>query len=184
MSHHFGAAPSREDRQRFFEQAIWPHLAAAYHFARWLVPNHHDAEDVVQESFVKAFKSAETFRGSDARPWLFAIIRNSAMNFLNRNRQGKDTSLDDATEPVDASPNPEATLQEEQRRREVRRAIARLPEEFREALLLREMEGMAYKEIAYVLKIPVGTVMSRLARARALLIEELLGGKEAEHELR
>lgn len=168
------------EQNQAFERAIWPHLAAAYNFARWMVRNHHDAEDIVQESFVKAFKSAETFRGADARPWLLAIVRNSALNFLSRRRQQKATSMEDSPDPVDSSPNPEASLDQVRRDETVRNAIARLPLEFREALLLREMEGMAYKEIAFVLKIPIGTVMSRLSRARALLVEELIVQKEAQ----
>jgi RNA polymerase sigma-70 factor (ECF subfamily) len=158
---------------------MWPHLAAAYNFARWLVHDHHDAEDVVQESFVKAFKSAETFRGSDVRPWLLAIVRNTAINLLNRNRQQGTEALPDAAEPADAAPGPEASLDQTQRGELVRAAIARLPQEFREALLLREMEELSYKEIAQVLKVPIGTVMSRLSRARALLVGELIVQTEA-----
>lgn len=164
--------------QQSFERAIWPHLATAYNFARWMVRNHHDAEDIVQESFVKAFQSAATLRG-DARPWLLAIVRNSAINFLNRNKMRNTTPIQDAAEPADPAPGPETSLAEAGRAQAVRDAIERLPAEFREALLLREMEGMPYKEIAYVLKAPIGTVMSRLSRARALLVEELILQKEA-----
>ena len=166
------------DRTQHFEQSIWPHLAAAYSFARWMVRNTEDAEDIVQESFVKAFRSVETFRGSDIRPWLFAIIRNNAINFLNRNKSKLVEPDKETREPVDPNPNPENLLAQQQRRAAVRSSISRLPIEFREALLLREMEAMPYKEIAFVLKVPMGTVMSRISRARQLLIEDLMGEKE------
>lgn len=174
MSDHLEPGASPAQRTLHFEEAIWPHLAAAYNFARWLVHNHHDAEDIAQESFVKAFKSAETFRGTDVRPWLFAIVRNSAINFLSRHKQEQTAVALDGLEPLDSAPNPELSLAQERRRQQVRAAIGRLPLEFREALLLREMEGMSYKEIAYVQKVALGTVMSRLSRARALLVDELV----------
>ncbi len=165
-------------REEHFERNIWPLLPAAYNFARWMVQSHHDAEDIVQESFVKAFKFADTFRGTDPRSWLMAIVRNSALTFLQRNQQQRMRAIDDSPEPIDTSANPEVTVVRSQRAQTVRTAIARLPEEFREALLLREMEGMAYKEIAEVLKVPIGTVMSRLSRARTLLMEDLVEQKE------
>jgi RNA polymerase sigma-70 factor (ECF subfamily) len=177
-------ADQQGDRARNFERAIWPHLAAAYHFARWMVRNHHDAEDIVQESFVKAFRSSETLRGTDARPWLLAIVRNSAIGFLNRNKREQAGPIPVSAEPIDSAPDPELSLERSLRIRTVRAAIDRLPPEFREALLLREMEGLAYKEIAFVLKVPIGTVMSRISRARALLIEELIDHKEASYDLR
>ncbi len=179
LPEHLGSGSSNAERNRYFECTIWPHLGAAYNFARWIVHNHHDAEDIVQESFVKAFKSAETFRGADARPWLLAIVRNSALNYLNRSKQDKTDAIQDSAEPVDAAPNAQIAIEQSQRSEFVRAAITRLPLEFREALLLREMEGMTYKEIAYVLKVPIGTVMSRLSRARALLVEELIVQKES-----
>ena len=183
MSDHLGPGSSQAERSRYFEKAIWPHMAFAYNFARWILHNHHDAEDVVQESFVKAFRAAETFRGTDVRPWLLAIVRNSAINFLNRTKHGEAGLGENAAEPADPSPNPETSLAQSRRRKQVRAAIARLPLEFREALLLREMEGMAYKEIAYVLKVPMGTVMSRLSRARTMLIDELIAQKEIGDDL-
>jgi RNA polymerase sigma-70 factor, ECF subfamily len=168
---------SPAEQSRFFETSLRPHLSAAYNFARWMVRDHHDAEDIVQESFVKALGAAGTFRGADARPWLFAIVRNSALNFLKRGR-AKEAASADVPEPPDPSPDAETSLVDRQRRQQVRSAIARLPLEFREPLLLREMEGMAYKEIAVALKVPMGTVMSRLSRARHLLIQELNPGTE------
>src|SRR5262249_4009262 len=153
---------------------LWPHLRAAYNFARWLVRNEHDAEDVVQESFVKAFLGLERFRGGDARVWLLAIVRNTAMSLLRGRKSEVTWPADDAgLELADSGADPENALIASSRRRQVRRAIEQLPDEFRETLILRELEGLSYKEIAAVLNVPMGTVMSRLARARDLLMREL-----------
>ena len=164
---------------RFFELTMWPHMRAAYNLARWLVRNDHDAEDIVQESFLKAYKSQDTFRGSEARSWMLSIVRNTAMDYMRRNKTGAATSLEDQLrEPEDQAPDPERSLLEQSRRQQVRGAIARLADEFREVVVLREIEGLSYKEIAGVLGIPMGTVMSRLSRARNLLLAELAGSKE------
>ena len=164
-----------DHRTAQFEQAIWPHSRAAYNFARWLVRNDHDAEDIVQESFLKALGAIHTLRGGDVRPWLLAIARNTALNFLNRQRPAMQAEGSESIEQRrDTAPDPEHSLIAQSRRNRVRSAIARLQPEFREALVLREIEGLAYKEIGFVLKIPIGTVMSRLSRARNLLAQELL----------
>jgi RNA polymerase sigma factor (sigma-70 family) len=164
-----------DNRTAQFEQAIWPHSRAAYNFARWMVRNDHDAEDIVQESLLKALGAIHTLRGSDARPWLLSIVRNTALNFLNRQ---KPALLAEGSESIelraDTSPDPERSLIAQSRRERVHSAIDRLQPEFREALVLREIEGLAYKEIGFVLKVPIGTVMSRLSRARNLLAQELL----------
>jgi RNA polymerase sigma-70 factor (ECF subfamily) len=150
-----------------FEESLWPHLRAAYNFARWLAGNDHDAEDIVQESFLKAFTALADFRGSDARPWLLAIVRNTAMNLLRKRHSEKVVPWrSELPDPPDTGPSPERRLQ-------IRKAIQSLPEDFRETLVLRELEGLSYKEIAAVTKAPIGTVMSRLSRARALLLEQL-----------
>lgn len=133
----------------------------------------------MQESFTKAFRAAGTFRGSDVRPWLMAIVRNCALSFLRRTKRTGMSRMDEAPEAVSGDPDPESSLALSKRAQTVRRAIEQLPAEFREVLLLREMEGMPYKEIAYVLKLPIGTVMSRLSRARTLLMEELIEFKES-----
>lgn len=173
-----------QDHRRQFENAIWPHLRGAYNLARWLVGNDHDAEDIVQESFVKAFQAADRVWSADARPWLLAIVRNTALNYLQRGRPKAEVSWgEDLPEPVDRGAGPESRLLAEERRKRVRSAIERLPLEFREPLVLRELEGLAYKEIAWVLKIPIGTVMSRLSRARNLLLQELIPMKEECHDL-
>lgn len=152
---------------------LWPHLRAAYNFARWIVRNDHDAEDIVQESFVKAFGALDRFRGGDSRVWLLAIVRNTAMTMLRRRRSEPSVGRDEAPEPPDHAEGVEDALIAGERRDQVRTAIERLPGEFRETLILREMEGLSYKEIAGVLDVPVGTVMSRLARARHLLMRDL-----------
>jgi RNA polymerase sigma factor (sigma-70 family) len=170
-----------DTRTRYFELTVWPHMRSAYNLARWLVRNGDDAEDIVQEALLKAFKALDSFRGGDARVWMLSIVRNTAMNFLRQRKP--DTGADLELEPVDHSPNPEEGLLAESRREQVRRAIARLEPEFRETLILREIEGLSYKEIAAVLDIPAGTVMSRLSRARQRLLIELAPTKEVRHEL-
>ena len=173
-----------DTKVRFFELTMWPHMRAAYNLARWLMRNDQDAEDVIQESFLKAFKAQESFRGSEAKTWMLAIVRNTAMDFRRRLKPGLAVSLgDQGHEPEDDSPNPESALIAESRREQVRHAISHLAEEFREVIVLREMEGLAYKEIAAVLGIPMGTVMSRLSRARNLLLVELGGVKEVQHDV-
>jgi RNA polymerase sigma factor (sigma-70 family) len=157
-------------------------MRSAYNLARWLVRNGDDAEDIVQEAFLKAFKALDSFRGGDARVWMLAIVRNTAMNFLRGGKREVAIELDQL-EPADRSPNPEQGLLAESRREQVRRAIARLEPEFRETLVLREIEGLSYKEIAAILDVPTGTVMSRLSRARQRLLIDLAPAKEVRHEL-
>jgi RNA polymerase sigma-70 factor, ECF subfamily len=163
-----------DHRTAYFEQAIWPHARAAFNFARWLVHNDHDAEDIVQESMLKALEAVHSLKG-DVKPWLLAIVRNTAMNFVTRKRPSSQTEWTEATDRrADTAPDPERSLIDQSQRDRVRVAIQHLPGEFREALVLREIEGLPYKEIGHVLKIPMGTVMSRLSRARTLLAQELL----------
>jgi len=174
-----------DTKVRIFELTMWPHMRAAYNLARWLVRNDHDAEDIVQESFLKAYKAQESFRGSEAKTWMLSIVRNTAMDFLRRYKSPITMTLDEpGYEPQDDSPDPERVLLEQSRRDRVRQAISHLEPEFREAIVLREIEGLSYKEIAAVLNIPMGTVMSRLSRARNLLLVELGGTKEVQHDLR
>ena len=173
-----------DTKVRYFELAIWPHMRAAYNLARWLVRNDQDAEDIVQESFLKAFKAQASFRGSEAKTWMLSIVRNTALDFRRRDKSGIAVSMgDQGYEPRDDSPDPERVLLDRSRREQVRQAISHLEPDFREVIVLREMEGLSYKEIAAALGIPMGTVMSRLSRARNLLLEELSGAREVQHDL-
>jgi len=154
-----------------FDETVLPHLDAAYNLARWLTGNEHDAEDVVQESYLRALKFFGGFHGENARPWLLTIVRNTCYTWLRRHRMEEPaTELDEETQLIDqASPNPESLLLAAARTELLRRALETLAPGFREIVILRDIEGMSYKEIADIAAIPVGTVMSRLARARARL---------------
>ena len=156
-----------------YEEALLPHLDAAYNLARWLTRDERDAEDVVQEAYLRAFKHFGAFKGGDARPWLLAIVRNTFYTWIQRNRisealtpfdEEKDTHISDA-------PDPEMLLLKETDKQILRCALRKLPSEFLEVIVLREFEELSYKQIADVVQVPVGTVMSRLARARRRLAE-------------
>jgi RNA polymerase sigma-70 factor (ECF subfamily) len=154
-----------------FEETVLPHLDAAYNLARWLTHNEKDAEDVVQGACLRAIRHFSSFKGGDARPWLLAIVRNTYYTWIKHNRVAHaETILDDERhpEPRDAA-DPETLLLRETDKQEVRSALQRIPAEFREIIILREFEELSYKEIADVVQIPCGTVMSRLARARKRL---------------
>jgi len=152
-----------------FEQAVLPHLDAAYNLARWLVRDDADAQDVVQEAALRAYRFFEGFRGGDGRAWLLTIVRNVCHTWLRKNRAHElATPFDEEAHGV-ADDNPETLLMENADAQALKEALEELPAEFREALILREMEGLSYKEIAGVADVPVGTVMSRLARARKRL---------------
>lgn len=148
------------------ERALLPHLDAAYNLARWLTGTPQDAEDAVQEACVRAVAFFDSFRGEDGRAWLLAIVRNSCYDWLRKNR--KDTLIGgaEALETADGSADPEELQLRAADRELVRRCLERLPAEHREVLVLRELEGMSYREIATVAGVPIGTVMSRLARGR------------------
>jgi RNA polymerase sigma factor (sigma-70 family) len=154
---------------------IMPHLDAAYNLARWLTRNEHDAEDIVQDAFLRAFKFFDNFRGGNSRSWVLSIVRNTAYSWLEKNRKHEvGTISDNEIENIyDGAPNPEALLLQETGHQEIMQAIEELPVEFREAIVLRELEEMSYKEIADMMDIPLGTVMSRLARGRRQLQEAL-----------
>jgi RNA polymerase sigma-70 factor (ECF subfamily) len=163
------------ERAKLFEQAILPHLDAAYNLARWLAGNDHDAQDVAQEASLRAFRFVGSFRGDNGRAWLLSIVRNTFYTWLRKNRPlEKTVEIDDETfEIEDASASDETTTPHFADAGAVRRAIAELPVEFREIVILREMEGFSYKEIADLAEVPIGTVMSRLARARKMLQKRL-----------
>jgi len=162
-------------KRELFEDCVVPHLGAAYNLARWLTRNSHDAEDVVQEAYLRAVKFFGGFRGGDGRAWLLTIVRNTCYSWLQQNRSLElVASLEDAAERVEtSSPSPEAEMIRNADARVIMKAVEDLPIEFREAVVLREMEGMSYKEIAVITEIPIGTVMSRLARARKRLQQSL-----------
>ncbi len=163
------------ERLKLFEQTVLPHLDAAYNLARWLAGNDHDAQDVAQEASLRAFKFFGSFRGENPRAWLLTIVRNTFYNWLKKNRpQEIAGELDDEALMVeDVSVNAEAVNLRVADAQTVQRAIAELPVEFREIVVLREMEGFSYKEIADLSDVPIGTVMSRLARARKQLQKQL-----------
>ncbi|HWY39435.1 MAG TPA: sigma-70 family RNA polymerase sigma factor [Chthoniobacterales bacterium] len=158
-----------------FEAMMLPHLDAAHNLAKWLLRNEQDVQDVVQEAFLRAFKSFGGFHGSNGRAWLLTIVRNTAYTLLKKNRVANLTTPFD--EEIHASENPSvnaATILERSQDAElIREAMDELPAEFREILTLRHQEGLSYKEIADITQIPPGTVMSRLARARGKLKERL-----------
>ena len=152
-----------------FEQVVLPHLDAAYNLARWLAGNDHDAADIAQEACVRALRYLGGYRGGDARSWLLTIVRNTAFTWLKKNRSAALVSIDDEqfAEIEDSTGSAGAFLSAD--KDALRAALEALPLEFREALVLRELEGLSYKEIADVAGVPVGTVMSRLARGRRQL---------------
>lgn len=155
-------------------EALVPHLDAAYNLARWLTRNHHDAQDVVQDAFVRAIRFADARTNSDPRAWLLAIVRNACFSWLRRNRpQVRVTELTDDLVDDDAMP-PEVLVERLRLTRTVNEALAALPVHLREVLVLRELEDLSYKDIALIVNRPVGTVMSRLARGRQLLRESPL----------
>jgi RNA polymerase sigma-70 factor (ECF subfamily) len=156
-----------------FESSVMPHLDAAYNLARWLTRNDHDADDVVQEAFMRALRYFDRLRGSDARPWLLGIVRNTCYSWLEKNRPAELVPLDDVESVAEAgstnASTPEVILLQSANRKLVNQALEELPVGYREVIVLREIEDMSYKEIASVAGIPIGTVMSRLARGREIL---------------
>jgi len=164
------------DKLKCFEQVVLPDLGGAYNLAHWLIRNEHDAEDVVQGACLRAL-NFDGFRGGDPRAWLLTIVRNCCYTWLKQNRrQGLPTTLDEEIHTAEEhSQSPEAQVLGRAGARRVKDASEELPAEFRESIVLRELEAMSYKEIAAICGIPVGTVMSRLARARRRLERHLTG---------
>jgi len=158
-----------------FDQVVMPHLASAYNLARWLTRNAHDAEDVVQEAMLRAYKFFDSFHGTDGRTWMLRIVRNTCYTWLEKNRHARAADTFDEARHSPGTPAiaPDAALLAGEECELLRQVLAQLPEESREMIVLRELEGMTYREIASVTGVPMGTVMSRLARARERLQDEL-----------
>jgi RNA polymerase sigma-70 factor (ECF subfamily) len=157
-----------------FEKSVLPHLDAAYNLARWLTRNGQDAEDAVQEACLRAFRFFGSFRGGDARNWLLKIVRNTCYTQLQKNRPQELATFDEEIHSEDEdSMNPETLLLRSADSQLLRQALEELPVNLREVLVLRELEGLSYREIAEVSNIPPGTVMSSLSRARERLRQSL-----------
>src|SRR5437870_3242637 len=165
-----------------FETAVLPHLDAACNLARWLTRNDADAEDVVQEAYLRAFRFFGGFHGEDGRAWLLGIVRNTSYTWMQRNRSPElNMPLDDEPHEVEGDDlNPEELLLQKADAQTLRQAVEELPLEFREVLVLRELDELSYKQIAAVADLPLGTVMSRLARARKRLQHILVGHTQTE----
>ena len=175
-----------EERRRF-EETFLTFLDAAYNLARWIVQHDQDAQDIVQEAYLRAFKGFHGFRGGNARAWLLTIVRNTAYSWIDKH------AADDKLVPYEEGKHAEIIsfdqsakeIMIEKRKEYLQSALLRLPAEYREVIVLYELEGLTYKELALALSIPVGTVMSRLSRGRRRLQQEitLIHGSEAVNEL-
>jgi RNA polymerase sigma-70 factor (ECF subfamily) len=176
-----------DERRHRFEALVLPHLDAAYRFARWLSRSPSDADDLVQEAVLRAFRGFDALRGSDVKAWLLTIVKNCHLTALKQQqRRGfvplpEEHDVRDGEAMIATTPDPENTSVRRDERRTLDRLMSALPKEHREVLVLREIEEMDYREIAAVTNVPIGTVMSRLARARAALKAVWL--KEAEGEM-
>ena len=163
-----------DDKRARFEAQVLPHLDAAYRYARWLCRSANDADDVLQEATLRAYRSFEDLRASDAKAWLLTIVRNCHLTAIRQRQRRNLVPLPDdhgecANELVANTPGPEAVAMQRDEQRTLQRLLAALPEAHREVLVLREVEDLDYREIASITSLPIGTVMSRLARARASL---------------
>ena len=163
-------------KRALFEQTVMPHLNAAYNLARWLTRNGDDAEDLVQEAYLRAFRSFNTFQGQDGRAWLLAVVRNTCFTWLRKKGNQPTAEFDEQMHSAaDQSPNAESVLLNQAALGSLHDCLEALPLEFREAIILRELEELSYKEISDIARVPVGTVMSRIARGRKRLQQCLAG---------
>jgi RNA polymerase sigma-70 factor (ECF subfamily) len=160
---------------RGFEEIVLPHLDAAFNYARWLTNNDAEAEDVVQDACLRAMRFFSSLRDDSARAWLFAIVRNTWFSRVSRRAGATEMTVMDGARnvPADEALDPEQQLLQRHTVARVRAALEQLPADFREVIVLRELEGLSYKEIAAVVHVPIGTVMSRLARGRERLLAML-----------
>jgi RNA polymerase sigma-70 factor, ECF subfamily len=183
--------PFSDDRKHRFERLALPHLDATYNLARWLTGKASDAEDLVQETYLRAYRYFDSFQGGDMRVWLLTILRNSFATWAREHRGGRinyvaELPAEDLASPhapLWASPasDPDAIISSRADGRQLNAVMERLPPDFREVLLLREVEELSYREIAEITGVPVGTVMSRLARARAALRRHWFAAEAREH---
>lgn len=178
---------NEQNKLSSYEESLLPHLGAAYNLARWIMGNDQDAEDMVQEAYLRAYKYFTGYQGGNSRSWLLTIVRNTCYTWLRQNRS-QELSVDLEDEIYDSESeklNPEILLQHNLNHQQVRSALEKLTPEYRELIVLRELEGMSYKEITQIAGIPIGTVMSRLARGRQQLKECLaqMIDEEGPHEL-
>ncbi len=163
-----------EDDQARFATIVLPHMAQAYRLARWITGNPTDAQDVVQEAAARAFRSIGTFAGVSPAAWTLAIVRNTANSWLRKHRREVPSGdAEELADKIDATETPESDLLRKADVESVRRAVAALPAQYREVIVLREIDELDYREIARIVDAPIGTVMSRLARARRLLMHAL-----------
>jgi RNA polymerase sigma-70 factor (ECF subfamily) len=182
-------APGEAELSRRFQQLALPHLDAAYNLARWLSGNAGDADDIVQEAFIRAFRFFGSFRGDNARPWLLAIVRRTWYTEWRRRANSLelapfDDDLDETSlfdETSSAFADPQTLMLQGEYTRLVHEALGKLPVEFREVLILRELEDMSYRDIAAITDVPIGTVMSRLARGRHKLAALLAPLRDERH---
>jgi RNA polymerase sigma-70 factor, ECF subfamily len=168
---------AQEHELASFEETMLPHMDAAHNLAKWLLRNEEDAQDVVQEAYLRAFKSFSGFHGSNGRAWLLTIVRNTSYTLLKKNRAvDLTTTFDEEIHTAGhESVSPATILEHSENAELIKEAMDELPVQFREILALRHQEGLSYKEIADIAQVPPGTVMSRLSRARAELKEYLAG---------
>ena len=162
------------DQRSRFEEAMLVHLDAAYNLARWLTRDASDAEDVVQEAYLRAFKFFDGFRGGDCRSWILKIVRNTSYTWLQKNRPSEITGDLDEEMHEAKSGNPERQLVENADHQMLKELLEQIPAGFREVIVMRDIEGLSYKEISSITELPLGTVMSRLARARKRLKTEAM----------
>ncbi|HVH85156.1 MAG TPA: sigma-70 family RNA polymerase sigma factor [Terriglobales bacterium] len=176
-----GSADTREKLARF-EAVVLPHLDAAYNLARWMTRNASDGEDVAQEAMLRAFRFFDGFRGEDGRVWLMTIVRNTYLTWIRRQMpQQNSAEFDERVHTdIEAALTPESQLLRQATAEQVRRGIEHLPAEYREVILMRELEQMSYKEIAAITQSPLGTVMSRLSRGRSMLRQLIASERRAE----
>jgi RNA polymerase sigma-70 factor (ECF subfamily) len=169
------------DERRQFERATLPHLDAAYNLARWLTKDGHASEDVVQEAYLRAARYFASFRGGDGKAWLLGVVRRAAFDWLAKRRTHTAAVFDeDLHDRGDESENPQFQAIRKCDEAQVRRALEELIPHLREAVVLRELEGLSYGEIAEVTAVPIGTVMSRLSRGRRQLQRQLMASPEGE----